>query len=94
MPKAVDLVNKALDIASGAEWGRRLGISRTALHAARNRGQVSPAIAFCLAEELGENALYWQAIATAEGEKDSAAKARMLARLAKMEHTFVGVVKS
>ena len=88
MQSSINLIGKALSELSGAEWGRRLGINRSALHIARTRGQLSPSLAFCIAEELGENALYWQAIAAAEGEKESAARDRMIASLQKMERAM------
>lgn len=81
MPTTMDLLNKALAKQNPPEWARALGLERTALHNAKRREHLSPAIAFAIAEELGEDASKWALIAAAESEKDSACKTRMLKRL-------------
>lgn len=88
MQSSINLLGKALDSASQSQWARKLGISRQTINTAKARGNLSPSLAFCIAEELGENALYWQAIAAAEGEKESAARDRMIASLKKMERAM------
>ena len=83
MQASINLLGKALEAKSGAEWGRVLGVTRSAMHSARIRGNLSPALAFGMAEELGENPLYWATVAAAEGEKDSKARDRMIKALSK-----------
>jgi len=81
MPTTMDLLTKALAKQNPPEWARTLGLERTALHNAKRREHLSPAVAFAIAEELGEDASKWALIAAAESEKDSACKTRMLKRL-------------
>lgn len=57
-----------------------LGLSKRALHTAKAREHLSPAIAGALAEKLGENVEQWIVIAALESEKDSSCKQRMLRR--------------
>ncbi|WP_083292973.1 hypothetical protein [Hydrogenophaga sp. PML113] len=78
--KSIELLDKALESASAAEWQRRLGLSDAALYVARSRGCLSPAIAGALAEQLGENVERWLIVAALEGERESACKDRMLER--------------
>lgn len=63
-------------------WSLKLGLSGETLSRAKERGSVSPPIAYCLAEELGlKNAKDWALIAAAENERDSKCKQRMLKAL-------------
>ncbi len=78
MQTTMDLLEKALEIHSAAEWHKRLDLSRNALHSAKQRGNLSPSIAGALAEEIGENAQKWMVIAALEGERESACKSRMV----------------
>lgn len=82
MQNTMELLDAALKVKSAAEWARNLKLYRTTLHTARDRGNLSPAIAYALAEEMGQNAEAWALIAAAESERDSACKARMQKRLA------------
>lgn len=84
--RTIELLDKALQTASAAEWQRRLGLSDATLYVARNRGSLSPAVAGALAEALGENVDHWIVIAALEGERDSACKERMLERYALALH--------
>ena len=74
----MQLLEKALSVKSAAEWHKHLNLSRNTLHTAKNRGNLSPAIAGALAEELGEDAAAWMVIAALEGERESACKTRMI----------------
>ena len=78
MKNTMQLLEKALSVKSAAEWHKQLNLSRNTLHTAKNRGNLSPAIAGALAEELGEDAAAWMVIAALEGERDSACKTRMI----------------
>ena len=88
MQSTSNLIEKALAIKSGAEWGRALGVSRATLHTARMRGNLSPALAFCVAERMNEDPIYWAAIATAESEKNPKMKGMMLKTLSKIGGEF------
>lgn len=81
MPTTMDLLTKALDLEPAPFWHRELKLNRNALHNARMRGHISPAIAGALAEKIGEDVEKWIVIAAMESEKDSACKDRMLRRL-------------
>ncbi len=76
----MQLLDKALELQPAPYWHKKLNLSRNALHNARLRGHVSPAIAGALAEELGEEAEKWIVIAALESERDSACKSRMMRR--------------
>lgn len=78
--KSIELLDKALEKATTAEWQRRLGLSDATLYVARNRGCLSPAVAGALAEQLGENVAQWVIVAALEGERNSACKDAMVKR--------------
>ena len=78
--RSIELLDKALETASAAEWQRRLGLSDATLYVARSRGSLSPSVAGALAEELGEDVDRWIVIAALEGERNSNCKERMLNR--------------
>lgn len=84
MPTTMDLLKKALEIEPAPFWHNELKLSRNALHNAKLRGHISPAIAGALAEKLGENVDRWIVIAALESEKASACKDRMLSRMKKL----------
>ena len=88
MPNTMDLLDEALQIKSAADWHRQLHLSRNALHTARQRGNLSPAIAGALAEELGKDPKDWIVVAALESERDSACKERMLKRVRKMTSLY------
>ena len=80
MLTTMDLLKKAEELHPIPYWQKKLNMSRNALHSARQRGNLSPAIAGALAEELGEDVDQWIVTAALESERDSACKRRMLAR--------------
>ncbi|WP_343593518.1 hypothetical protein [Paracidovorax wautersii] len=84
MPNTMELLDRALAVKSAADWHRQLHLSRNALHSARQRGNLSPAIAGAIAEELGQDPKEWIVVAALESERDSACKTRMLKRLPKL----------
>lgn len=84
MKTTMDLLALALDKAPAADWHRQLKLSRNALHNAKLRGNLSPAIAWSLAEAIGENPQEWALIAAAESERDSACKTHMLRRITQL----------
>lgn len=77
----MQLLDKALEIQPAPHWTKKLKLSRGALHTAKTRGHLSPAIAGALAEELGEDAKEWVVVAALESERDSACKTRMMRSL-------------
>lgn len=78
----MQLLDKALQIQPVPYWTKQLKLSRGAIHAAKTRGHLSPAIAGALADELGENYEQWMLIAAMESERDSACKSRMMRKIA------------
>lgn len=94
MPSTMDLLQKALKHQNPPEWARTLGLERTALHNAKRREHLSPAVAFAIAEELGEDASKWALIAAAESEKDSACKTRMLKRLSGARKLYLSTLST
>lgn len=78
MQNTMELLDKALELHPAPWWHKKLNLSRNALHNAKIRGNVSPAIAGALAEELGEPVEKWIVIAALESERESACKSRMV----------------
>lgn len=78
MQNTMELLDKALEMHPAPWWHKKLNLSRNALHNAKIRGNVSPAIAGALAEELGESVEKWIVIAALESERESACKSRMV----------------
>lgn len=82
MQTTLELLDAALKIKNAREWAEQLKLSPNALRTAKHRGNLSPAIAGALAEELGEDFQKWIVIAALESERDSACKSRMLRKIA------------
>ena len=78
MQTTLELLNAALKIKSSSAWAAQLSLSENALRTAKHRGNLSPAIAGALAEELGEPVEKWIVIAALESERESACKSRMV----------------
>lgn len=78
MQTTMNLLDAALEKHPAPYWHKKLGLSRTVLHTAKIRGNLSPAIAGALAEELGEPVEKWIVIAALESERESACKSRMV----------------
>lgn len=78
MKTTMNLLEEALNKHPAAYWHDKLNLSRNALHSAKHRGNLSPAIAGALAEELGEPVEKWIVIAALESERESACKTRMM----------------
>lgn len=81
MQTTMNLLERALEVKTPPEWARELKLHRNAMHTAKQRGHLSPAIAGALAEELGEDVREWIVIAALESERDSACKTRMVKRM-------------
>ena len=84
MQSTLTLLDAALTQQPVPYWTERLKLSRSALHTAKMRGHLSPAIAGALAEELGQDVKEWIVVAALESERESACKDRMLKRLKKL----------
>ncbi len=83
MQSTMTLLEAALAKQPAPYWHDQLKLSRNALHTAKARGHLSPAIAGALAEKLGDDPQKWIVIAALESEKDSACKDTMLRRFAR-----------
>lgn len=84
MQSTMNLLEKALLIKPAQYWHEKLNLNRNALHNARQRGHISPAIAGALAEELGQDVKNWIVVAALESERESACKERMVQKMAKL----------
>lgn len=78
MQTTMELLEAALQKKNSTEWATQLKLSGNALRTAKHRGNLSPAIAGALAEELGEDPQKWIVIAALESERESACKTRMV----------------
>jgi plasmid maintenance system antidote protein VapI len=81
MQLTMKLIDAALSKDTASSWAAKLGLHRNAITACKQRGSVSPTIAFCIAENLGQDAKAWALLAAAENERDSKCKERMLKAL-------------
>lgn len=81
MQTTMTLLDAALSQQPAPFWTEKLQLSRGALHTAKTRGHLSPAIAGVLAEELGEDMQKWIVIAALESERDSACKNTLLRKI-------------
>lgn len=59
MQSTMNLLEAALSTQPAPYWTDKLKLSRSALHTAKTRGHLSPAIAGALAEELGQDVKTW-----------------------------------
>lgn len=85
MQNTMELLNKALTVQPSAKaWCDKLGLSRNTLAVGKIRGRLSPAIAGCIAIELGENPEQWIAVAALEAEPEST----LLQRLRKSQPSW------
>lgn len=78
MQTTLELLDAALEKKNAREWAEKLKLSPNALRTAKHHGNLSPAIAGALAEELGEPVEKWIVIAALESERESACKSRMV----------------
>lgn len=81
MQTTMNLLDEALQQQPAPYWHAKLKLSRNALHNARLRGHVSPAIAGALATEMGQDPREWIVVAALESERDSACKTKMIKQL-------------
>ena len=81
MQNTMNLLDAALKQKPAPVWHEELKLSRNALHTARNRGHLSPAIAGVLAEKLGQDVNRWIVIAALESERESACKNHLLKKI-------------
>ena len=84
MQNTMNLLDTALKREPAPFWTEKLKLSRSALHTAKARGHLSPAVAGALAEELGQDPKEWIVLAALESERDSACKTRMVKRMGKV----------
>ncbi len=78
MQTTMNLLDDALAREPAPYWTEKLRLSRGALHTAKTRGHLSPAIAGALARLIGEPVEKWICIAALESEKDSACKTMLV----------------
>lgn len=81
MQNTMNLLDAALSQRPAPYWHEKLKLSRNALHTAKTRGHLSPAIAGALASEIGEDPKEWIVVAALESERDSACKTQMVKQL-------------
>jgi hypothetical protein len=77
MPKTLDLLAKAKakePHTSNAEWCRRMGVERTAINVALNRGHFAPLVAGNMARLIGEDPAKWILLAVFETAPEGAPK--------------------
>ena len=78
MQNTMQLLQRALEQYTAAELARRIGVARQTFTNAKATGNLSPAVAGAVADELGEDSMGWVAVAALEAERDSPCKARLI----------------
>jgi predicted ThiF/HesA family dinucleotide-utilizing enzyme len=68
MAHTIELLEKALEVRNAAQWCNRFNVTRATITNAKKRGRLSPTLAGVFALEMGENPIYWTAVAAAEAE--------------------------
>ena len=79
MQTTYELLNRALEKQSAANWANALSITRQTFTNAKKVQRLSPSLAGNLALELGESPERWIAIAAMEAEKESPLTIRLRA---------------
>ncbi len=78
MTKTLDLLDRAVaKFKSERAMSMALGFSPATMNTARSRGHLSPTVAGLIAQELGEDEMFWIALAAVEGERPSAQRDRL-----------------
>lgn len=72
MTSTIELLYRFKGDDSNGECSRKLSVGATTLVMARKRGRLSPELAAEIAEKLGENAVFWMAVAAAEAQVEPA----------------------
>jgi hypothetical protein len=79
MTSSLDLLDRATGkFKSTRELSKALGFAPTTLATAKGRGHLSPTVAGMLARALGEDEMYWVALAGIESDKPTEARDAML----------------
>ena len=89
MQTTLNLLDRALEVKSAAEWSRLIGVPRAIFTTAKTRGNLSPVVAGEVAAELGEDPQRWIVIAVMETAKESACKTKLMKRLKKMTSLYL-----
>lgn len=75
----LELLDKAMQTyTSQRALSAALGFSPATIGTARTRGRLSPTVAGLLAAALGEDQVFWIALAGIEGDKPSASRDKLL----------------
>lgn len=86
MKTTADLLKRALELHTAAEWERMLGLTENTMQVQKRHNRLSPVIAGGIALAMNENAERWIAIAAIENAKDSKAKANVAKKLHQAWH--------
>lgn len=84
MQNTMNLLADAEQMKDLSAWAEVLGLTKRALYTAKYRGNLSPAIAGALAEEMGRDPKEWIVIAALESERESTCKQRMIDKFRKI----------
>ena len=69
MHKSIQILDKALEKRSPADWARVLNVTPETFYVAKKKGRVSPVLAGNLAIELGEDPAEWMMTAALESDR-------------------------
>lgn len=72
MSATIELLNRFQKDDNNTQTADRLGVSRTTIVMARKAGRLSPELAAEIAKNLGENPVFWVAVAAAEAQVEPA----------------------
>jgi hypothetical protein len=95
MKSTLDLIDRALKIDPvAAHWSTKLGMGRSAIPNARQRGRLSPTFAGGLARLLGEDPTPWVALAGLEAEPPSDTKRQLLTQISNRRNSYLAPRRS
>ena len=77
MRTTLDLLRRVLEKQTNVSLASKLNVYSSAFSKARDRGRLSPILAGQIAHQLGEDVVYWTAIAALEAEQPGPARDKL-----------------
>lgn len=77
MQKTADLLKYALEKRRASDWARHFNLTPATFTNAKHAGRLSPVLAGSIAQDLGEDAIKWIAIAALEAERGNPLQERL-----------------
>lgn len=88
MDHSLTLLQRALEQSSQQDLARKLGVHKSTLSKAKERGSLSPSLAGAIAIELHEPAEHWIAVAGLEQERASSVREKVIKHLTRLTKLY------